>query len=147
MIYLAQPYTHPKKKVMKRRYLDGMIAASALFELGEDVYAPIVHWHQAAIHCKLPKDAAFWMKHNFHMLELSEGMAILPLNGWFDSVGLRGEIDHAVKKNVPLFVVQRVREYALHSIDGHKLQRELYDGTHLGESESNTGDFIWTFGG
>lgn len=105
MIYLCQPYSHSDPQVMQSRFVFGAGAAAALFSTGVDVYSPIVHWHWIAEHFDLPTDAAHWRAHNLHVVEQCEAVYCLLLLGWQHSVGMRGEVEHAVLKGLPLFTV------------------------------------------
>lgn len=95
MLYLAQPYSDPSPDVQAQRALLGLGVAVALQIRGWHVYAPIVHWCEAAYRFDLPKDADFWHRHNRHMIERSDSFGILRIPGWYQSKGVRLEADHA----------------------------------------------------
>lgn len=100
MIYVASPYTHPEKSVMKKRYKEVMKFTAHLLKRGLHAYSPIVHCHSMAVKFNLPRDASFWESYNFHMISLAESMAVLCAEGWEESVGIKGELKEAAKLNM-----------------------------------------------
>lgn len=105
MFYLAQPYSHEKQIIRDSRAMWGMAAAASLLRRGYHVYAPIVHWHEAAKFYKLPTDFEFWQYHNLHMLELASDFGMLLLDGWKESTGLMSELQRAVDFQKRIFRV------------------------------------------
>jgi hypothetical protein len=77
------------------RYLAVMEACAHLFRQGIAVYSPILHWHQCAIMHKLPHHAEPWEVQNFDLLHKADEVAILQIEGWEESKGLRSEFDKA----------------------------------------------------
>lgn len=90
-IYLGSPYTHKNEEVMQVRYEVTEAYTAHLLKSGRTVYSPIVHCHNLAVKNEMPKDFAFWMDHNFAMLEKADSFFRLQLPGWEKSAGLIGE--------------------------------------------------------
>jgi hypothetical protein len=96
-VYLASPYSHPDPTVRAARYLEIEKYAVQLQKLGNQIYSPIMHWHNAAIRHDMPTDASFWQKSNFAMLRSCAWMIVMQMEGWKDSNGIKAEIEYAEK--------------------------------------------------
>ena len=99
MIYLASPYTHTDPFVMEERYLKAMRVTAILLNGGHFVYSPIVHCHPMAVRHEMPKDHLFWLEYDQHMIELSEVVYVLKMEGWATSKGVQSEIEFAIGLN------------------------------------------------
>jgi hypothetical protein len=104
MIYLGQPYSHSDPNIRQERYRLGTLAALSLIQKGQAVFAPITHWHHAAIELGLPFAADFWIKYNKQMMDASRALYVLMLDGWDKSYGLYCEVKHAEMSGLPLYV-------------------------------------------
>jgi hypothetical protein len=102
MKYLGSPYTSLSKAVMQMRYEMARKVCAEMLNNGEITYSPIVHCHELARHHDLTRDFAFWQHYNFAMLDLASELVVLRLEGWEDSTGLRGEIEHAKSLSLPI---------------------------------------------
>ena len=91
MIYLASPYTHVDAAVRQRRFEAACRAAAALIRQGKTVFSPIAHGH-AICRYGLPPDWQFWGRHARRYLEVCSEVAVLMLDGWQESEGVRAEI-------------------------------------------------------
>lgn len=82
-----------------------MAEACALFaRQGDNVYSPIVHWHEVSREYDLPTDCHWWQKMNFDSFNRCDAMRVLTLPGWQDSVGVQQEMGWAEGK--PHFLVE-----------------------------------------
>lgn len=106
MIYLASPYSHPDPLERQYRY-DRMVKVAGRL-LGQDhfVYSPIVHCHPLALATSLPTDFTFWQRYNLHMLEKSDELWVIQLDGWHESLGVQAEIIQALRWNKPVVYVE-----------------------------------------
>lgn len=97
-MYLGTPYSHPEPMTREIRYLQAADALNTLLQNKIWTYSPIVHCHELAKLFSLPKDAAFWLEYNITMLRGSAGLFVLKLEGWAQSIGLKGEIAYAAEQ-------------------------------------------------
>jgi hypothetical protein len=105
MIYVASPYSHDSDVIMEQRFLEAeKFVARALF-LGLHVYSPIVHCHQLACKYDMPKNAKFWENYNHDLLERSDAVVVLRLDGWDESKGVGAEMAHARDKGIKVVTV------------------------------------------
>lgn len=105
MIYLAQPYSHEDVEIRQRRYEQGVAAATYCIEhLDLHVYAPIVHSKPIAdLMQQLGRprhEFDFWRRYDIDILRRCDGLRILELPGWSESVGVLEEM--AVAKAIQL---------------------------------------------
>ena len=107
-IYLAAPYTSPGPIVRSTRAELASIIAARLMEQGYVVFSPITHGHSVAdhLHYTNAHSHEFWMRQCLPMLEASDCMMILPIDGWRESRGLAEERDFAHAKRIPVLIWQ-----------------------------------------
>ena len=101
-IYLASPYSHKDPFIREVRYLWVMKEMGLLLKGGLHVYSPIVHCHELAKVCDLPRDSSFWEKYNFVMLGAAEYLYQLMIPGWQESVGCKAEWVEAQRLGIPV---------------------------------------------
>lgn len=101
MIYLARPYSHPDPAVRQERFAAACRAAAELIRRGHVVFSPVAHSHAIAQH-GLPLDWRFWSRHDRRYLEACDEVAVLMLDGWRESVGVRAEIAIARELDKPV---------------------------------------------
>jgi hypothetical protein len=82
VIYLASPYSAASEELMEERYASALDAVAQLLRQRRWVYSPIVHCHELARRCGLPRDFAFWRDYNFAMLDRADAFCVLQLPGW-----------------------------------------------------------------
>ena len=107
--YLASPYTSRKKKKKDRgleqdlRYGIALRATHKLHMQGLVVFSPIVHYHNIALYSNLPGTYEYWKDVNATYIKRSNGLFVLTINGWKQSVGVQDEIKLARSLRLPVF--------------------------------------------
>lgn len=101
MRYLASPYSHPSFAVREQRFRDACRATARLLASGITVFSPIVHGHPLVDH-GLPTDWPFWEPYDREHLVRCDGVLVLMLDGWRDSVGVAAEIRIAGELGKPV---------------------------------------------
>jgi hypothetical protein len=91
VIYLASPYSHPDPAVREQRFREACRAAAMLLRAGHAVFSPIANTHPL-VEYGLPTDWSFWEWHDREHLARCDGVVVLLLDGWEESVGVRQEI-------------------------------------------------------
>jgi len=93
MIYLAAPYSDPDHTIREDRY---RTMRNLVFRLtfSQHIYlfSPIVYAHRAALELDLPTDAESWKSMNTYYQRMASELWVLPLPGWKQSKGVKGEI-------------------------------------------------------
>jgi len=119
-IYLASPYSHPNPGVMMERYLRVRTATAFLLRNRVWTYSPIVHCHELALAHQLPTGAEYWEEYNHAMLGRARELFVLQLPGWEESKGIKGEMDFAKRKKIPICMMKHVEadEYSFLDEDG-----------------------------
>lgn len=51
-------------------------------------------------------DFNFWQHISYEMLNVCNEMHVLMLDGWEESIGVIGEINHAKMKNIPIHYIE-----------------------------------------
>lgn len=110
MIYLASPYSHEDKLIMKTRYLLALECCAVLFSKDISVFSPIVHCHEIAERYNLRTDAIFWAKYNMDMLRRSDGLYVLSIEGWERSRGVAYEMRMAGEMRLPIAFINQAAQ-------------------------------------
>ena len=90
--YIASPYTHPNKFVQQYRYEAVIYTASLLTKQGHTLIEPIGMCHEQSLRYDLPGGYEFWKTRDRLFIEKCDGIIVLQLPGWLDSVGVTDEI-------------------------------------------------------
>lgn len=104
LIYVASPYSSPKKEVQEIRNIEAAVATGWLMNKYLDLsfYSPICHTHPIATHCKLPGHWEFWKQFDETVLSRCNEIWILTLDGWQESKGVTAEIEIAADIGLPV---------------------------------------------
>lgn len=96
LYYLASPYSHKNKFIETMRYEAVVYAATKLIQQGYTVLEPIAMCHEKGARYELPSGYEFWKKRDRGFIEKCDGLIVLTLSGWTNSIGVCDEIKHAV---------------------------------------------------
>lgn len=102
LVYLASPYTSTDKLLVQYRQMCVEWATAEALRLGWMVYSPIAHCHNLAERYGLPGDAEFWENYNRVMIARADWLWVLALDGWERSSGVKGEIEFAESRGLPI---------------------------------------------
>jgi len=103
VLYLATSYSHPDAVKRAARANLASQCAAWLMRKGWCVISPLSMGHAiAAEGAELPSDFAAYQEVCLRMLEASDALVVLLLDGIRESVGVAAEIDHARKLGIPL---------------------------------------------
>lgn len=108
LYYLASPYAHEQSAVMEQRYRSAVEAVGALLTAGLAVFSPIAHNHHVNVACKMAHEDgasrwAFWKRFDLLMIDRSDAVIVLRINGWRESRGVTAEIEHAHRTGKPVY--------------------------------------------
>ena len=120
LIYLACPYTSDQPLVEEGRYhLVTKVAAALIVKTGCEVFSPVTHSHlinklanRYALEEGLswtPSDYDFWMRFDYHMLDIADWLYILTLKGWKDSKGVQLEEDRFIVRTANRHCVKYIK--------------------------------------
>lgn len=103
LIYLASPYSSEFADVTERRVRQVESAAAHFIEKGHLIFSPIVNSHPIAELVSFSGQnttAAMspWMKYDHAMIDRSDELWVLMIEGWDKSLGVTEEIDYALKQ-------------------------------------------------
>ena len=103
MLYLATSYSHPDPAKRGARAHLASECAAWLMSKGWCVLSPLSMGHAIWESCPdLETDFSAWRGPCLRMLEVSDALVVLLLDGIRESVGVAAEIDHARKLGIPL---------------------------------------------
>jgi hypothetical protein len=106
--YLASPYTHADPAIRLFRYHEVMRATAWCLCNNIYVYSPILHTHQLAIDHDLPFSHEFWEAYNRIMIDASAGVLILDIDGVYESKGVNGEYNYALRTEKRIEILRPV---------------------------------------
>ena len=101
MIYLASPYSHADAAVREQCFRAACRATALLIREGNAVFAPIVHGHPLVDH-GLPTGWSFWERFDREHIRRCDEVAVLMIDGWQESGGVREEIRIARELGLPV---------------------------------------------
>lgn len=105
MIFVAAPYWHFNKSIIEARVTEAALYCGDLIQKGNVVISPIVFGHKIIEHCSLPNDFIFWDKFSLGLLDNCKELHVLELDGWGVSRGVKAEMEHAKKLNIPIKLI------------------------------------------
>ena len=103
MIYLASPYSHPKKYVRDKRYKEITKIGAILISQGHCIHGPITESHcytETGIITETGWD--FWKKKDLTILAACDELWVITLPGWRESKGVTAEIAYATERGIPI---------------------------------------------
>jgi hypothetical protein len=107
LIYIASPYSHESQNVMRDRFHAVCEYAGNMMAVGKVVYSPIAHCHPIAMRVGLPTDWEYWEKFDRGMLWRCTELHVLQIDGWYESEGVRAEIEMATRWVWRLLILER----------------------------------------
>jgi Domain of unknown function (DUF1937) len=102
MIYLSSPYSHPDAEVREKRFQDIARIAGSFLAAGVNVFSPIAHSHPLQKYANLPATWEFWNPIDLEHLKRCDKMIVVMMDGWRESVGVKGEIELATDLGMPI---------------------------------------------
>jgi hypothetical protein len=105
VIYLACPYTDPNPTVRKARFEIATAVAADFIREGHIVYSPITMTHPidmvlAGASNTLGSD--YWVAFDEAFMEMCSEMAVVKLEGWEKSEGIKREIAYFTDRKKPI---------------------------------------------
>ncbi len=95
--YLALPYMHANKYIVRFRASVSDIIAADLMKQGRFIFAPITMCHDIVTKYSLPGEWEFWAEMDKEFIRMCGRFLIITLKGWEDSVGVTAETKLARK--------------------------------------------------
>jgi len=93
LYYLASPYSHKESGIRDYRYRKTLIICDIISQrYNIAILSPIVYGHQFAKFLNYPTDASYWMEFNLILMNRSDYLIVLQLDGWEHSIGIAHEI-------------------------------------------------------
>lgn len=100
--YLASPYSHKRWWVRWYRWYKVCQVGAILTKQGYTLLEPIAMCHWNSFLFGLPPGYDFWKSRDRAFIERSDGLFVLTLPGWKESVGVQDEIIHAKRLGKPI---------------------------------------------
>lgn len=102
LIYLASPFSHKSKWVMKLRWAIITSLAAKLIGEGVHLFGPITESHSYVEFGLQENGWEFWKAHDCLMLEKCDEVWVAKMKGWEESIGVTEEIKYAIQKGKPI---------------------------------------------
>lgn len=114
LIYLAGPFSHTEKAIMNEREIQHAKCAIALKQQGLSIYAPITETTALEKLGGLKETSwAYWREHDLNLLSRCDELWVMLLDGYKESLGVKGEVKFAVKNSIPIKFVAIDGSYTL----------------------------------
>lgn len=103
MVYLSSPYSNPDDAIREQNYKTVSLIAAQMVYNGELAFSPISYGHNLSEFKEMPANNwSFWYNFCIGFLLKSDKLIVVKMNGWDRSVGVAGEIEVAIKNNIPI---------------------------------------------
>jgi len=108
LAYLAAPLSHPEIEVMQSRVEAINRATAHLFEKGVAVISLVGQCWPISQQCGLRTDFEWWRWYNKAVISRCGRVIILKLDGWQESIGVKGEVEIAEEFGIPVEYMEPV---------------------------------------
>ena len=105
LIYLASPFSTEDRIEKEVRFLKSCDCCAVLMEAGHMVFSPIAFGWPVAKMRDMRTDWEYWEKVCRAYISRCQSMAVLMLDGWKDSTGVKAEMDIAEELGIPIVYV------------------------------------------
>ena len=105
LYYLASPYSHKNQFIQVYRYEAVIYAAATLTKMGFALLEPIGMSHEQSTRYELPGGYEFWQTRDRTLIDHSDGVIVLRLPGWKNSVGVRDELEYCSSQGKPIYYI------------------------------------------
>jgi hypothetical protein len=97
--YLAAPYSAKTEEETESRMKQFFRCDAALTRHGINTVSPL-YKHQIVAFEGINSDWVYWKKYSETLLAKCDGILVLTLDKWMDSIGVTGEIEFATRRNI-----------------------------------------------
>jgi hypothetical protein len=104
LYYLATPYSHPSPRIKKRRYNIANKVAASMIKDGYLLITPIASSAALAKAGDLAGEFWQWAKLDLELVSRSDGVIVLDMPGWRESVGVAAEVMRATSLGIPVWL-------------------------------------------
>lgn len=104
LYYLASPYSHPSKRTMTNRYHTANRIAASMIEEGYLLITPIASSVSLCKDSNLSGSFMTWARLDLELVARSDGVIVLDMPGWQQSIGVTAEILRATDLQLPVWL-------------------------------------------
>ena len=105
MLYLTSPFSHPEPSVRQYRYQKACRATAKLIAAGIPVFSPLCNSVPAVELGGLEAEHSTFMAVDIPILQRSDEILVLALDGWTESKGVKQEMFEALSLRKPVTVI------------------------------------------
>ena len=104
LFYLAMPYSHKDPQVIEQRMEIFCRVDAFLMKMGIHTISPLSKHFMLAYEA-LPGDYVYWGEYSHKLMQRVDGVYVICVPGWEESVGVQDEIRLAKQLNLPIILV------------------------------------------
>ena len=134
MLYIATPYSHSDPVVMQQRYKKSCIATAKLMAAGIVVFNPLANTVPVVELGGLDLSHEQFMQLDIPILQRSDEILVVALDGWTESKGVKQEMFEAFSLRKPITLIDEVDIERLPAVPKHarrfltsSILTEVYD--------------------
>lgn len=105
LIYIASPFSHPSRWVMKLRWAIVTAIGAKLVNEGIHIFGPITESHAYDEFGVEQSGWEFWREHDLLMIDKCDELWVATMKGWMQSKGVQSEIEYAKKLGKPIHYI------------------------------------------
>lgn len=102
LYYLASPFTHTQKEIMRMRTEIAIDVSIKLVNADYIIFSPIAY-NGSWIDKGVRGDWEFWKEFDLKIISKCEGVIVLTMPGWENSVGVTEEVEFAKEMAIPVY--------------------------------------------
>lgn len=95
IVYIACPYSHNDQSVVEYRVKQFALFAASIENSGKEHAVSAMFNHLINLYGSLPTNWEYWKSYSLSLLDKSEKVYVLKLDGWDKSIGVAGELEYA----------------------------------------------------
>lgn len=108
LVYVATPYSKFPGG-LESAFIEASRVTAKLIGGGVKAYSPIAHGHPIAIHGNIdPYDHDIWLPFDSTMMEKSDAVVVVKMDGWSESRGVTHEIETFHTAGKPVFYLDPI---------------------------------------
>lgn len=106
IVFISSPYGHVNPVVVAQRIHHTKRYVAHLLNANVQAISPTVYGHSIVTEYAIPGDWAFWQNFCLAYLLKSKEMHILCLDGWKESIGVKGEVLACIEAGITVYFVE-----------------------------------------
>jgi hypothetical protein len=98
LVYLCTPYGHKNEAVVEKRIRYTAMFSNHLISRGITAISLAIYGHTLVDICGSPSDWGYWSQAGHDLIDKSDELWVIEMDGWDISTGVKGEVEYGLSK-------------------------------------------------